>query len=84
MTDLLHHFARGLEEVCRGPGESEAQPFHCLDNFQARAIFIPGAVAQVDKDIEAASRKLDDLTNTFRLVDVGGFAFVALEMTRHI
>src|SRR6185503_2429444 len=84
MTDLLHRFAAGLEKTRGRAGEGQAESFQRLHNFDARAIFIPGAVTQINEDVETAPRKLDDLAYALRLVYVDGLTLVGLKMTDNV
>ena len=60
------------------------ESFQRLHHFDARPIFVPGAVAQIDEDIEAAAGQLNHLTHGFRFVDVGGLALMSFKMTNHV
>ena len=64
----FHGFTGGVVEERTGAGEGEIEAFEDLDNFDAGSVLVPGAVAEVDDDVEV-------LTGEFGyLVDGGGFS----------
>ncbi len=74
----------GSKKLEVAPVKARFKFFQRLNNFYPRAVLIPGAVAQINEDVEATPRKLNQLPHTLGFVDVGSLAFMPLKMTRYV
>src|SRR5437588_8742636 len=66
----FHRLTRGLVEFRRRPGEGDTMFFQCLHDLDARDALVRGAIAEIEKEIEALPDTSSDLFDGCRLLEI--------------